>query len=95
MSQIQRLLQGNDQQIDFDEVLSAFPWISRRRQRAILSPDSDGLLCGLLMSALFDWEIVGFYDGKVLLVRDGVKVTDDDVAFLATGTERRQPDDST
>lgn len=34
----------------------------------VLSPDSDGLLCGLFMSSYREWKIVGFYDGKVSLV---------------------------
>ncbi|MBI4723293.1 MAG: hypothetical protein HY769_09940 [Candidatus Stahlbacteria bacterium] len=34
----------------------------------VLSPDSDGLLCGLFMSKYLDWKIVGFYDGKVSVI---------------------------
>lgn len=38
----------------------------KKEQKTIISPDVDGLLCGLLMSNYLDWEIVGFYDGKLI-----------------------------
>ncbi|MBK8983787.1 MAG: hypothetical protein IPM38_16080 [Ignavibacteria bacterium] len=42
----------------------------------ILSPDSDGLLCGLFMSHYFNWKIKGFYDGKVMLLEKGISAKD-------------------
>jgi hypothetical protein len=62
--------------INYAGVIEKYPWIVSRGQKCVLSPDCDGLLCGLLMSALFDWEIVGFYDGKTLLLKNGVAVAD-------------------
>lgn len=54
---------------DFDELLEAYPWINERNKYCILSPDSDGLLCGLFMSKYRGWKIVGFYDDKVGLIQ--------------------------
>lgn len=82
MAKIQQLLSGKDDTINYDEILVKYPWISRKNQKCILSPDSDGLLCGLFMSYYLDWEIVGFYDGKVCLLKDGISAFDDDVCFL-------------
>ena len=56
--------------IDYKKIISEYPWITSRDQKAILSPDMDGLLCGLLMSHYLNWSIVGFYDGKFLLLKE-------------------------
>ena len=56
--------------------MTQYPWVVEREQNCILSPDSDGLLCGLLMSRYLGWRIRGFYDGKVLAVKDGINPQD-------------------
>lgn len=56
-----------------DKVLERFPWIAERKLNCVLSPDSDGLLCGLFMSHYLDWKIRGFYDGKVLVLESGFR----------------------
>lgn len=76
MANIQELLAGKDDKIDFDYVIDKFPWIVEKNQNCILSPDSDGLLCGLLMSHFLNWKIKGFYDGKVMLLENGVSAKD-------------------
>jgi len=48
----------------------------KKDQNCILSPDSDGLLCGLFMSHYLNWNIIGFYDGKVLVIEDGYSCKD-------------------
>lgn len=58
--------------LDYSALLKNYPWILERGQSCILSPDSDGFLCGLLMSHHLDWHIRGFYDGKVLLIEKGI-----------------------
>lgn len=58
--------------LDFKETLARYPWLSEQNLDCIVSPDSDGLLCGLLMGFLSGWRVRGFYDGKVLAVEDGV-----------------------
>jgi hypothetical protein len=68
------------EKIDYEEIVSEFPWIIEKDQKAILSPDSDGFLCGLLMSKFLDWQIVGFYDGKVLILKEGLSL--DECIFL-------------
>ncbi len=71
-SKIQKLLQGRNDQIDYPEVIKRYPWIVSRGQNCILSPDSDGLLCGLFMSHFLDWKIKGFYDTKILVKEMGI-----------------------
>jgi hypothetical protein len=68
MSKIQELLSGRTEQIDYEKIIKDYPWIIQKGQNCILSPDSDGLLCGLFMSSYLDWRIKGFYDGKVMLL---------------------------
>ncbi len=57
--------------LNYSEIISKYPWIVKKGQDCILSPDSDGLLCGLLMSHYLGWRIRGFYDGKILVVEKG------------------------
>ena len=56
----------------FTGITNRFPWILEKGRDCIISPDCDGMLCGLLMSHFLDWRIRGFYDGKVLAVARGV-----------------------
>jgi len=58
--------------IDYAEVIKQYPWIVERGHKVVLSSDADGLLCGLLMASLLDWEITGFYDGRRLLLKKGL-----------------------
>lgn len=58
--------------LDYEAVIGKYPWIIAKNQNCVLSPDSDGLLCGLFMSHYLNWKISGFYDGKVLLLAKGV-----------------------
>ena len=58
--------------IDYKEIIKKYSWIVKREQDCILSPDSDGLLCGLLMSHYLGWKIRGFYDGKILVVEEEI-----------------------
>lgn len=62
--------------LDYDLLLDGFPWIAQKNQNCILSPDSDGFLCGLLVTNFLGWNVVGFYDGKVLICKDGVDYQD-------------------
>lgn len=59
-------------EINYPTLLAKYPWVVERGQNCILSPDSDGLLCGLLMSHYLEWKIRGFYDGKVLAIEEGL-----------------------
>ena len=65
MSKIEELLKDRNDKADFDAILEKYPWINEYNRYCILSPDSDGLLCGLFMSKFRNWKIVGFYDDKV------------------------------
>lgn len=82
MAKIQDLLKDKNSKINYKQIRADYPWISRKKQKCILSPDSDGLLCGLFMSHYLDWEIVGFYDGKVCVLKNEVSAFDEDVCFL-------------
>ncbi len=70
MSRIEELLKDRqNEKADFDAILEAYPWINERDRYCLLSPDSDGLLCGLFMAKFRGWKIVGFYDDKVAVIR--------------------------
>ena len=76
MSKIQELLSGRTDKINYEEITKNYPWIIEKGQNCILSPDSDGLLCGLFMSTYLNWKVKGFYDGKVMLLDKNVSVKD-------------------
>src|SRR3989338_5369663 len=63
-------------ELDYRTILGQYPWVTERNHNCILSPDSDGLLCGLLMSHYLEWKIRGFYDGKILAIKEGVNPQD-------------------
>ena len=65
-----------DDTINYNEIIKKYPWIIEQGNNCILSPDSDGLLCGLFMSNFLNWKIKGFYDGKILLLEKGICVSD-------------------
>lgn len=75
-SRIQELLADKDDIIDYTSVINKFPWLVQRDQNCILSPDSDGLLCGLFASHYLNWKIRGFYDGKIMVLEKGFKARD-------------------
>jgi hypothetical protein len=77
---INDLLKDKDDKIDYDHICEKYGWILERNHACILSPDSDGLLCGLFMSMFLDWKIVGFYDGKVSVIN--TKYTNANPIFL-------------
>lgn len=56
------------------DIIDKHPWIIETNKNAVLSPDSDGFICGLFMSHFLNWKIVGFYDGKILVLKDGLNV---------------------
>jgi len=74
MPKINELLKNrNNEYLDHNQVFNDYPWIFEENQNCIISPDSDGFMCGLLMSYFFNWKIKGFYDGKVMLYAEDVK----------------------
>lgn len=58
------------------DIIDKHPWVIETNKNVILSPDSDGFLCGLFMSHYFNWNIVGFYDGKILLLKKNLSAKD-------------------
>lgn len=63
-------ISGKDAVIDYAAVIKKYPWLVQKEQNCVLSPDSDGLLCGLFMSHYLNWKIRGFYDGKIMLLEE-------------------------
>ena len=61
-----------DDVIDYAAVIKKYPWLVQKDQNCILSPDSDGLLCGLFASHYLNWKIRGFYDGKIMVIEKGL-----------------------
>lgn len=57
----------------FRGIPGRFPWVLEKGRDCIISPDCDGMLCGLLMSHFLGWRVRGFYNGGVLAVAQGVK----------------------
>lgn len=82
MPHIQDLLAGRNTEIDYPSILRQYPWIVARNRKCIISPDSDGLLCGLFMSKFLGWKVIGYYDGKVMLLKCGTSTRDADCVFL-------------
>lgn len=74
------MLENKNDQIDYNQICKKYNWILKRNQCCVLSPDSDGILCGLFMSHYLNWKIVGFYDGKVSVVNN--KFLDKEPIFL-------------
>lgn len=66
--------------VDYANLIQEFPWIAERGLNCVISPDSDGFLCGLLMTHALGWCVKGFYDGKVLVLTDGT--AKEDCVFL-------------
>ncbi|MEN6444882.1 MAG: hypothetical protein ABFC98_02415 [Candidatus Cloacimonas sp.] len=62
--------------LNYPELIEKYSWILEEDQNCILSPDSDGLLCGLLMSNYLNWNIVGYYDGKILIKDKQIELND-------------------
>lgn len=56
--------------VPFDEWLGSFPWLRERGVSCIISPDLDGLACGLFQQRHLGWTIKGTYDGKALCLWD-------------------------
>jgi len=65
-----------EDRMDYEELIKNCPWIAEKNVNAIISPDSDGFLCGLLMTNFLGWKIKGYYDGKVLLLEEGIRIHD-------------------
>lgn len=84
----EKLSQYGKTQIDYDDVIARYPWIVQRSQNCILSPDSDGMLCGLFLAHYLDWRVRGFYDGKILVMEKGY--TAKDCIFLDMEIFRRE-----
>jgi len=62
-----------DGHLNYDILLKKHPWLIADNQKVIISPDVDGVLCGLFMSFFYNWEIVGYYDGKQLAIKEKLK----------------------
>ncbi|MEK7123385.1 MAG: hypothetical protein AAB851_00655, partial [Patescibacteria group bacterium] len=75
-SQIKEKFINKNTVIDYASVIKKYPWLVESNQNCVLSPDSDGLLCGLFVSNYLNWKMRGFYDGKILLLEKGFNPKD-------------------
>jgi len=89
MSKIQKLLEDKNDLIDYDKIIQKYPWILKENINCIISPDSDGLLSALFMSYYLKWNVIGFYDGKVMLIKDGHSCFNENTVFLDMEVCRR------
>jgi len=76
MNYVQESLIQDDERVSYENIIKTYPWIVEENHNCILSPDTDGLLCGLFMSNYLNWNIRGFYDGKIMLLDKNYPVTD-------------------
>ena len=65
-------VQFDNNVIDYAALITRYSWVNARDRYCILSPDSDGFLSGLLVTNFLNWEVAGFYDGKILISKRGV-----------------------
>jgi len=56
--------------LDCEKIKRFFGWLEHRDQKCIISPDTDGIMCGLFVSNYLKWEIKGIYDGRFLIIFD-------------------------
>jgi len=65
------------ERLDYSSLIKEYPWLLEKNQKCIISPDADGMLCGLFLSHYLNWEIVGYYDnGKNLILKKGISSRD-------------------
>lgn len=62
--------------IDYSKIIKEYPWLLKQGSNYILSPDSDGFLCGLLLTNILKGQVCGFYDGKILLISNDIDPKD-------------------
>jgi len=74
-------------EVNYLEIIDHHPWVVKERQDCILSPDSDGFLCGLLFAHFLNWKVVGYYDGKIMVLKEGLKAGE--CVFLDMDVYRR------
>lgn len=78
-----------NEKINYEEILKNYPWIVKKNLNCIISPDADGIICGLFMSNYLNWNIVGYYDnGKNLIIKNGILAKN--CIFLDTEICRRE-----
>jgi len=61
--------------MDYEKIVEDFSWILEP-QNIILSPDSDWMLCGLLLTKFTNSKIVWWYDWKIMLIKDWYEYQD-------------------
>lgn len=65
---------------DYNEIIEKFPWILERDRNFVISPDADGFYCAMLLTYFLNWRCVGFYNDRVLLLKNGIE--ENDVVFV-------------
>ena len=62
--------------VEYKDVLDAHSWVVEREQNYVISPDSDGFLSSLLLTSHLGGRVVGFYDGKLALIKKDIAAED-------------------
>lgn len=73
--------------LNYSKLIELYPWVVEKNRKCVLSTDSDGYLCGLLMSHCLNWTVAGFYDGKRLLYNKDTALND--MVFLDVEINRK------
>jgi hypothetical protein len=71
-----------------------FSWINNKSNEIkgiILSPDTDGFISGLFLNEVFRWKVVGFYDGKSLIVVKNVNFRENKEEYIFIDVEILRP----
>ena len=71
-----------------------FSWINSDSDKVkgiIISPDTDGFISGLFLNQVFKWKVVGFYDGKSLVVVKNVNFTKNKEKYAFIDVEILRP----
>lgn len=52
--------------VNYKQLAKTATWLRTRNRKMVISSDLDGILSGMLLSWLWGWKLVGFYDAKKL-----------------------------
>ncbi|MGC8981816.1 MAG: hypothetical protein ACP5JU_02620 [Minisyncoccia bacterium] len=64
---------------------NCFSWINPNSKEKdqiegmIISPDTDGFISALLLNEIFNWKVIGFYDGKKLILDNNFNFNSNDI----------------
>ncbi len=72
------------------KVLSAYPWLAKKKLPFIISADYDGLICASFLHHFFKWELVGYYNLESLWLSKKAKEKRDNLIWVDLNILPRQ-----